>query len=301
MRRVLVLVNPRAGVPRLFDRLRRAFDRWWKVPGTHLAYQFSPSMADGLGKARAAVEAGVDVIIVVGGDGTVSTIGRALLNTRVALGVVPTGSGNGFARHFGLPLSPARAIEALATASTLCIDVGLMETTPFLVTCSMAWDATIVRSFNRMPIRGILPYVFAGVYEFLDFEPQPIRVRLDEREEFVIPDPLFFTVANLSQYGGGAIIAPHAHADDGRLELVVARHRDLAHLAVNIRRFFDGTIHRIPQVTTRSFRTLRVFRARKTPVQIDGELVEASLEITVRVHPRALNVLVPKGAENDSA
>ncbi|MDI6773876.1 MAG: diacylglycerol kinase family protein [Verrucomicrobiota bacterium] len=293
MKRVLVLVNPKAGVPRFFDLLRRAFDRFWDVAGTNLVYQFSQSEEDGIAKAKAAVANGVEIILVVGGDGTVSSIGRVLLNTDTTIGVVPTGSGNGFARHFGIPLSPAKAIAALASASAVTIDVGVMNGAPFLVTCSMAWDASIVRSFDKMPIRGILPYVFAGVYEFFDFQPQRFHARIDDREELVFPDPLFFTIANLTQYGGGAIIAPRARPDDGRLELVVARRRHLPHLVANIRRFFDGTVHHIPQVVSRSFSTLVVRRERRTVVQIDGELREAPLEITVTANPKALRVLAP--------
>ena len=300
MRSVLVLVNPKAGLPRLFGLMRKAFDRFWDVRGTHLYYQFSQNQRDSVEKVRRAVREGVEIVLVVGGDGTVHSIGQVLVGTSVALGVVPAGSGNGFARHFGIPLAADRAIEVLAGAEIRTIDVGIANDKPFLVTCSMAWDASIVRSFEKMPIRGILPYVLAGAYELLDHKPQPIRVSIEPKEELFFPDPLVFTVANLTQYGGGAIIAPHARADDGKLELIVARREHLPHLVANLRRFFDGSLHKIPQIVSRSFRSLTVKRDRPTPIQMDGELVDAPAEFSVHVAPKALKVLVPPAPLRDA-
>jgi YegS/Rv2252/BmrU family lipid kinase len=297
LRRVRVLANPKSGVRWSLDSLRRAFDRHWDREGTDLSYQFCQSIADGVAKARRAVGDGVDTVIVVGGDGTVSTVGRVLLNTDVSLGVVPAGSGNGFARHFGIPLAPRDAVEALARASTKRIDVGVVNGLPFLVTCSMAWDAALVQAFDRMPVRGILPYVFAGVQEFFEYEAQEFRARADGGPERIFPDPLVFTVANLTQYGGGARIAPDAREDDGELELVAARRQDIAVLVANVARFFDGTVTRIPQVVSQRFKRLQVRRAAPAPIQVDGELVAASADVEVAVVPGALKVLAPSGRE----
>jgi YegS/Rv2252/BmrU family lipid kinase len=293
--RVLVLVNPKAGLPRSFHAVRAAFDRVWDDGSVDLSYQFTQSAEDGAAKARRAVDAGVRTVIAVGGDGTVSTVGRALLGSDVNLAVIPFGSGNGLARHFNIPLTPARAVEALRNAVVRRIDVGMVDERPFFVTCSMAWDGALVRSFDRMPVRGILPYVLAGVQEFFEYKQQDIGVTVDGTERRTFREPMVFTVANLSQYGGGARIAPSAQADDGFLELVVALRQDLPVLLANIGRFFDGSIERIPQVESLRFRRLEVRRERSSPIQMDGELVNAGVEISVRVVPAALNVLVPAG------
>ncbi len=293
-RRVLTLVNPRSGLPWSFSAFRAAMDKVWDVGGTELYYQFCKSVADGVEKARRAVDEGVDIVLVAGGDGTVSTVGRVLVGTRVLLGVIPAGSGNGFARHFGIPLSPARAARALAEAIPVAIDVGVVNGLPFLVTCSMAWDAAVARSFQKMPVRGILPYVFAGVQELLGYKPQPVEVIVDASEKLFFEDPLVLTVANLTQFGGGALIAPKARPDDGLLELVVALRQDIPKLVANAGRLFNGTIDRIPEVIMRRFRTLDVLRKEPAPIQIDGELFDAPSETHVRVMPSALRVLVPK-------
>jgi diacylglycerol kinase family enzyme len=293
-RRVLALINPKSGLVRSFPAMRKAMDRAWERPGIDLAYQFSQSVEDGVAKARRAVAGGVDTILVAGGDGTVNTIGGALIGTPVKLGVIPMGSGNGFARHFNIPLPPARAVAALADADVHAIDVGFADARPFFVTCSMAWDASIAESFARMPVRGILPYVFAGVQQLLEYEPQSIEVVIDGAKRQRFPDPMVFTVANLTQYGGGAKIAPLARGDDGQLELVVALRQDAPILIANVHRIFNGTAYRIPEVVNHRFRRMEVRRERPTPIQMDGELVEAGKDVRFRVEPGALRVLVPR-------
>jgi diacylglycerol kinase (ATP) len=294
MRRVLVLVNPKSGLPRSFTAMRHALDRHWEREGTDLYYQFSQSKADGIAKVQRAVEEGVETILVSGGDGTISTVGRVLIGTDVALGAIPTGSGNGFARHFGIPLSVDRAVEALARATVQPIDVGMVDGTPFLVTCSMAWDAAIVRSFEKFPLRGILPYVLAGFQEAFEYRVQAMQLCLDEGEQMNLPDPIVVTVANLTQFGGGAQVAPSAEADDGYLELVVLRRKDVPRALPQLPRLFDGSLQQIREVEFRRFRTLTVNREEATPIQIDGELVDAGTTVEVAVAPGALNVLVPQ-------
>jgi diacylglycerol kinase (ATP) len=292
-RKVLAIANPRSGLHWSFDAVRTAMDRFWDVPGTFLSYQFCQGIDDALRKVRRAVEADVDVVLVMGGDGTVNSIGRALIGTRAALGIVPVGSGNGFARHFEIPLSPAKAVESLARGKVKSIDVGEVAGAPFLVTSSMAWDAAIARGFARSPIRGVFPYIFAGVTEYLEYEPQDLTVQIDGGEEIRFESPIVFTVANLSEYGGGAKIAPRAREDDGKLELVVAMSQDVPRLLANIGRLFDGSLDGAPGVITRSFESLVVRRERAVPIQVDGELMEAETEIHVRVLPEKLRVLIP--------
>lgn len=296
LRRVRVLVNPKSGLGFSFDSFWGIVEEQFGPFGADVSYQFSRDVADGRRKAESAVRDGVDALIVVGGDGMVNSIGSALVGTPVALGVVPTGSGNGFARHFGIPLDLPGAVRALARSRRRAIDVGAANGRPFFVTCSLAWDAAIVRGFEAFPFRGIVPYVFAAASELIAYEPQPFEVALDGEPAQVFADPVIFTLANLTQYGGGAQIAPQARSDDGQMEMVVVLRQDLPLVLVNVARLFNGTLDRLPQVLTRRFRTLTVRRRRATPIQLDGELVEAGAEVEIRLLPQTLSVLVPEEA-----
>ena len=294
-RRVRVLVNPKSGLGTSFDVLREAVETHFGR-AADVAYQFSRDVDDGRRKAERAARDGVDVVLVAGGDGMVNSIGGALVGTPVALGVIPTGSGNGFARHFGIPLDVAGAVAALARARRRAIDVGTANGRPFFVTCSLAWDAAIARRFAAFPFRGIEAYVFAAAAELITYAPQTIHAVLDGAPAQAFPDPILFTVANLTQYGGGAQIAPKARPDAGLMELVVALRPDLPLLLINIARLFNGTLDELPQVATRRFRQLDLHRAQATPIQLDGDLVEAGRDVQIRLLPRTLTVLVPTGS-----
>ena len=292
--RVLVLVNPRSGSGGSMTAMLKAIEAAWTERGAEVLYQFSNSVEDGVAKTRRAVEDGTNVLLVAGGDGMVNTIGAQLIHSPVALGVIPSGSGNGFARHFNIPLSPAKAAAALANAERKLIDVGIANGRPFFVTCGMAWDATLVKFFEKSPIRGILPYVFAGAQGFFDYKSQPFDIVLDGNEELHFPDPLVFTVANLTQFGGGARIAPNACEDDGFLELVAIARPDLSDVLPGLARLFDGTIEQLPGVVTRRFQKMRVIRRSPAEMQLDGELLESPAEIEISLQERALRVLVPR-------
>jgi diacylglycerol kinase (ATP) len=296
LKQVRVIINPKSGLKSSFDALRIAMDRHWETPDREITYQFTQSLADSERKVLKAIDEGIDLLLVAGSDGTLSSVGRLLVGTDVCLGTIPTGSGNGMARHFGIPLSPDGAASALASGRVLDMDVGMLNDRPFFITCSMAWDAAIVRSFEKMPVRGILPYVFAGVYEFFEYRTQPVTLVLDDQEAFTVADPLVCTVANLSQYGGGAVIAPTAQPDDGILELVIARRKDVPMLIANLGRLISGTVQDIPQVIHRRFRSLVARRPKAAPVQVDGELIDCPAELTIACRAGGIRMLVPTKA-----
>jgi YegS/Rv2252/BmrU family lipid kinase len=294
MSKVRVLINPNAGTNNPLEAVVQAITRHWDTPDCEVTFQMTHDGEDGRRKAERAVRDGMDTLLVAGGDGMINTVGHALLDTGVALGVIPTGSGNGFARHFNIPLETDAAVRALAGARRARIDVGTVDARPFFVTCSMAWEAAIARSFERLNLRGVLPYLLAGVREYVTYTPQPLEVMLDGGEMLRFPDPMICTVANLTQYGGGAKIAPHAQPDDGQLELIVLPRQDVAQVLTSLPRLYDGTLLQLPDLFTCRFRDLTIRRAHAAQVQLDGELFEAGTNITVSVLPLALTVLVPQ-------
>ncbi len=295
LKRILVLINPNSGLGHSFRVLLDTFQEVWDRDDRIVWYQLSKSKEDSERKVAYAINLGVDLIIVVGGDGMINSIGRLLMDTGVTLAVIPTGSGNGFARHFGIPLSPEKAIRSLAEGEAMDIDVGTANQRPFFVTCSLAWDAAIVKSFEKSPVRGILPYIFAATYELFDYSPEVFEIQVDAEEATRVQHPMLFTIANLTQYGGGALIAPQATADDGYLWLTYALKADVPKLIPQLPKLFEGKIHQVQNITSKKFKTLKVIRESAQPIQVDGELMHTDREVEITIKPQALKVLVPKG------
>ncbi len=291
MNQVLVLINSKSGAGSPY-RYISAIEKVWDTPDHDVVFQFSQSARDGADKVRRAIERGTDTVLVVGGDGMVNTIGSVLVNTKVRLGVVPAGSGNGFARHFKIPLHPDAAAKALLDGYTASIDVGKVNGRLFFVTCSMAWDGALVETFEKFPFRGIVPYVLAGASQLLEYKAQPFRVDIDG-EEINFKHPLIFTVANLSQFGSDVLVAPDAQADSGDLELVAIEKSSMPLVLSQVHRFIEKTFHQHPHVTNRHFKRMTVERENDSPIQIDGEIFDGGTFIEVEVLPSALNVIIP--------
>lgn len=291
MKQVLALINPKSGVGGAY-RYISAIEKAWDTPEHDISFQFSQSAEDGIGKARRAIERGTDTILVVGGDGMVNTIGSELVGSDVRLGVIPAGSGNGFARHFHIPLHPDEAAHALLNGRIKRIDVGKANDRHFFVTCSMAWDGALVETFEKYPFRGIVPYVLAGAQQLLEYKAQPFQIQIDD--EFIeFKHPLIFTVANLSQFGSDVLVAPDAKSDSGVLELVAIEKKDMPLVMSQIHRFIEKTFHLHPLVTNRHFKTMVVHRENASPIQIDGEVMKAETDVRIEVIPSALNVIIP--------
>ncbi|MDF3127715.1 diacylglycerol kinase family lipid kinase [Kiritimatiellaeota bacterium B1221] len=295
LKRILVLINPNSGLGHSFRVLLDTFQEVWDSEEQIVWYQLSKSKEDSERKVAHAIQLGIDLIIVVGGDGMINSIGRLLMDTGVTMGVIPTGSGNGFARHFGIPLNPEKAIHSLAGGEVMDIDVGTANGRPFFVTCSLAWDAAIVKSFEKSPVRGILPYIFAATYELFEYNPEVFNIQLDAQPATRVQQPMLFTIANLTQYGGGALIAPQATADDGYLWLTYALKADVPKLIPQLPKLFEGKINEVQNITSKKFKTLKVIRESAQPIQVDGELMPTDRDVEISIKPRALKVLVPKG------
>ena len=292
MKQVLVLINPKSGVGGPY-RYISAIEKVWDTPEYDVVFQFSQSAQDGTDKVRRAIARGTDTVLVVGGDGMVNSIGSVLVHTPVRLGVLPAGSGNGFARHFKIPLHPNDAAEALFNGYTTSIDVGKVNERLFFVTCSMAWDGALVETFEKYPFRGLVPYVLAGAQQLLEYRAQPFHVDIDG-EQLKLKHPLIFTVANLSQFGSDVLVAPDAKADSGDLELVAIEKSNIPLVLSQVHRFIEKTFHHHPLVTNRHFKKMTVRRESDSPIQVDGEVFDGGTLIEVEVLPSALNVIVPK-------
>jgi len=260
---------------------------------TEVEVHVSQSKADTTERLSPANLGEVDTILVAGGDGMINSVGGELMGRELTLGVLPTGSGNGFARHFGIPLKLPKAAAALASAQPVQIDVGTVNGTPFFVTASFAWDAALVETYERMPMRGVPSYGVAGMMELFRYHPQAFEVAFDDGTTESFPQPILFTVANLTQFGGGAVVAPQADPMDGQLDLVEIDKSNIPNVIWRARAFFERRWDQTDAVRTRRFRALHMTRAEPGPVQVDGEIMEASADVEVAVRPGALRVLVP--------
>lgn len=120
--------------------------------------------------ATEAAQRGIRRVVVVGGDGTINETARALRRTATALGIVPMGSGNGLARHLGIPMSPERAVVKALTGKPVLIDSGELNEHPFFCTAGLGFEAYVAHEFAKKPIRGMQTYVKTAYQSFWTYQ-----------------------------------------------------------------------------------------------------------------------------------
>jgi diacylglycerol kinase (ATP) len=292
------VLNPRAGLGA--RRARQALQGTHPVWGAIEVRETShPGHARSL--AREAVEAGADVVLAVGGDGTANETAEALLGTRAALGLVPMGSGNGLARTLRIPLTPRRALRALSGAVVRTMDVGVVNGRPFLNVSGAGLDAEVGAEFHAHGRsggrRGLFTYVRLTLRMARTYEAREFRV--EGGDETVLGPALIVAIVNGRQYGGGAVLAPRARLDDGRLDVVVFEKASFPEILMQVPRLFLGRIERFRRYRHVQASRVVVTSARPFRHHRDGEPEPESSRLEVTVEPRALRILVPRATADD--
>jgi YegS/Rv2252/BmrU family lipid kinase len=234
---------------------------------------------------------GFDVVYAVGGDGTVHETAKRLIGRDVALGVMPAGSGNGFARHIGLPLEPAASLEACAGGRIVTIDTAVVNDQPFLGVMGIGFDAVVADRFASSPVRGLETYVKEGLYAFAHFKAEEYEIVTGG--ETLRSMAFVVAVANSGQYGNNARVAPLASLQDGLLDVVVVSDLSIFGAPLLLARLFSGSFHKSDSVTSLQTAEVTIRRPAAGPAHLDGEPVTLPENLHVRVRPRSLKVLVP--------
>jgi len=248
----------------------------------------------GQGQARTAAEAGVDVVLACGGDGTVTATAAGLAGTGVPLAVIPLGTGNLLARNLGLPVDLDEALTVALTGQNRRLDTGLANGSLFLTMAGLGLDAKMLADASE-PVKkrlGWLAYLLAALGHLRD-RPMRVRLRTDSgasvrcRASGVI-------VGNVGALQGGVPLLPDAEPDDGRLDVVVLTAGTVAGwlavvLHVLLRRRSDAT----SRVLRRTFAELRIDINRPHLWELDGEVMGHTRQLVITVQPGALLVRVP--------
>ncbi len=289
--KVLVFINPVAGISR--DRQRVGEHVAETLSGHEVRVIPTGSRSAMLKRVAVEVERGVGMVVAAGGDGTVHDIASALAGSATALGIVPIGSGNGFARGLGIGGSPRQALSVLKSGTDVEIDVAEMNGEPFFCVSGLGFDALVGESFSKSRVRGFFPYLGIAAKESLQYKPVEVSLYLDDRE--IVAKVFLVTVANTRQFGSGAIIAPDADPTDGLLDVVVIRNLNALEMLLHTPRLFDGSIESHSRVEIYRCRSLRILRSHLGPLHVDGEPIQSGPVLEYTLRPRGVRVRLPRG------
>ena len=240
----------------------------------------------------------IDMVIAVGGDGTVNEVGSALLGSKTAMGIIPCGSGNGLARALDIPLRTSTAIEVINDFNTKKIDVINIGGHTSLNVAGVGFDAYISHLFAKKRIRGPLQYMNLIATEYPKYKPQEWTLNIDgdiyNRTAFLI------SFANSSQWGNNIHIAPNAQVDDGQMDVCIVSefpHTAVPSLVISLLSQSIDSNKYDEMIRTRH---LELSSSEPIVAHIDGEPISLPNKIEIELQPKALTVAAPSAEFFDS-
>ena len=235
---------------------------------------------------------GFDAVVAVGGDGTVNEVARGLKDTKTALGILPMGSGNGFARHLNIPIRPQKALEMIYHSEPINVDYGLANGRLFVSTCGTGFDAVVADNFAGSNKRGFMTYLQNTLKVAFSYQPQTYHIVGDGLD--VTHKAFLITFANANQWGYEAMIAPKASVQDGKMDIMLMSSHAILGSASLALRLFTGSIDNSYFMDTIRAKEITLEREEVAPFHIDGDPVEMDKDIHIKIVADGLKVLVEK-------
>lgn len=240
--------------------------------------------------ASRAKDEGKDIVVAVGGDGTVNEVARAIVHSGTALGIIPCGSGNGLARHLLLPMNVKKAIGVLNECEIRALDYGIINGYPFFCTCGMGFDAFVSQKFAEAGKRGPITYVENVLREGLKYQPETYI--LQDENGTIKYKAFLISCANASQYGNNAYIAPQASMSDGLMDVIIMEPFDVFEAPQISIDMFNKTLDKSSKIKTFKCRKLHIHRSKPGAIHYDGDPAMTGEDIDVELVPNGINIVV---------
>lgn len=245
-------------------------------------------------------------VVAIGGDGTVNEVASSLIDTDTALGIIPCGSGNGLARHIGIPMNITQAMQVVVDGHIEKIDYATACGKLFFVTMGSGFDAEVSHKFANESGRGAFRYVRDALSLYPRYKSQSYTITYNlaaqkdgsnPAQQTITEDAFLVTCCNAGQWGNGAWIAPKASITDGALDIVIVKHFKAIEVPRLAARLMTRTIDHDSRVTI--IRTSKAVISRQSAgiAHIDGEPVELPAQIEIECHPKGLKVITTSDAK----
>lgn len=294
-RNIMLIINPISGTGSKKGVAQSVTERLGSL-GWEVDVRTTGARGDATRLASEAVERGYYGVLACGGDGTVNETARALCGTDVALGILPAGSGNGLARHVGIPVDIDMAIDVIESDNVVASDYGTVNGRPFFCTFGLGFDAAVSHRFARQNHRGLLSYIRSCVTEYVKYRPQTYTVSANGK--LLTEKAFLIAVCNASQWGNNAYIAPQASVTDGLLDITIVHSGSPIDAAVMGMDIFTGYINKNTMV--RSFRAPAavIYRNAVGEAHIDGEPMILDNILDIKCHHGKLLIFTPDSTES---
>ena len=251
--------------------------------------------------ARECASRAIDIVVAVGGDGTINEVARSIVHTSTALGIIPCGSGNGLARHLCIPLDPRKAMAIINRCKIESLDYGVINGLPFFCTCGMGFDAFISLKFAGAGKRGPLTYIENVLKEGLKYQPETYEVEVEHETESKKYNAFLIACANASQYGNNAYIAPKATMTDGLMDIIIMEPFtafDAPQISIDI---INRTLDKNSKIKTLRAKRIHIHRSKPGAIHYDGDPIMTGTDIDVHIEEQGIRIITnPDDIEDHS-
>jgi YegS/Rv2252/BmrU family lipid kinase len=241
--------------------------------------------------ARRAVDEKFDMAFAVGGDGTVNEVAQGLTGSNVAMGILPKGSGNGLARHLGVPMKFASALNLITSTQTINMDTISINGKLSVNVSGIGFDGHIASLFGKNGKRGLTGYAKLVLREFMSYKEFAADVVLDGKSQHT--SSFIIAIANSSQFGNNAMIAPLASVCDELIDICFIKKVPFTKAIGFATKMFSGTLDKSSLVEMKKAREISLSFAQPVSFHIDGEAQESAKDFQISIQPGRLRMLVP--------
>lgn len=285
--RLYIIVNPisgRSSKKNIMSSITDAID----MQKYDVTIRFTNHPGHATELASEAVAEGYDVVVAVGGDGTVNEVARALVGTDAALGIVPCGSGNGLARHLHIPMNARKAVEIINAGKVDAIDVITVNGQYCFCTAGVGYDAKVSAEYAKESRRGLVTYAKKAIEGWLEYEPEEYIIEVNG--QILKRRALAIVCANANQWGNDFHVAPKASLKDGLIDVTIIHPMKLQNVISMPVQMLGYSFDRNPDVETIKTQSIIIKRSTTDCIHIDGEPVEMGKDINVQIIKRRLKV-----------
>lgn len=237
-----------------------------------------------------------EVVFAVGGDGTVNEVAQGVLHSQQVMGILPRGSGNGLARHLGIPVNFANAIQYIGSTSCISMDSFLINNELSVNVSGIGFDGHIAGLFGHNGKRGLLGYIKLVLKEFFSYSQINVNLQIDGNS--IKQDVFIIAIANSSQFGNNARIAPHASVCDGFLDLSLIRKPPVSQTVAFVTKMFSGWLHQSAYALIKKGKEINLSFDEPIAYHIDGEGKRPVSEFKIKILPASIQMLVPANSIN---
>lgn len=289
-KKILFIINPISGIGKQ-KKVERALETYLDKEKFDYQINYTSYAHHATALSLAAVLKGFDIVVAVGGDGSINDCVKGLVSTGVTLGIIPAGSGNGLARCLNLPLSVEDAIKCINNQKSMDMDSIKLNDTVYASIAGVGFDALIAKEFAKTHTRGFQPYLKLVLQHYPQYKQQDYTLIIDGKE--ITTQALFISFANSTQFGFNTEIAPNAELDDGLIDVVIVKKPPLPLLLWTAQLLFFNQFDKSIYVETHQARHIVVKNNGKIGVNLDGEYTEFNGDLDFSIEEKSLNVIIP--------